>query len=191
MLRRGGHLIDFVGSRRKHNGDRTEPDSSEYDVDHEGNWGRDSGWLARNMAGLLTDNVPDVAVIHMGTEDIASRSGAAEFLTEEVVRNIGKVMEALRSRNATVKIVLAKIIPVRGKAHEVNLLNHRISRFAAAHSTARSPLLIADAHAGFATSTDLADDGVLPSAVGAKKMARVFADAIDGMLSAGGRRQSR
>ncbi|MHC4252738.1 MAG: GDSL-type esterase/lipase family protein, partial [Planctomycetota bacterium] len=132
MLRRRGHLIDFVGSRRKHNGDRTEPDSYEYDVDHEGNWGRDSGWLARNMAGLLTDDVPDVAVIHMGTEDIASRSGAAESLMAEVVRNIGKVVKALRSRNATVRIVLANIIPVRGKAHEVNLLNHRISRFAAA-----------------------------------------------------------
>ncbi len=141
--------------------------------------------------GLLVDNVPDVAVIHMGTEDIVSGSGNAETLTDRTIGNIGKVIEALRLRNASVKIALARIIPARGKVAEVNLLNLKISRYAAAHSTARSPIVIADQHPGFSASSDLADGDILPNATGARKMARVFADAIDGMLSAGGHGQSR
>lgn len=78
MLRRSGHLIDFVGSRKKHNDGKTAPDNYEYDVDHEGHWGKDSAWLAKNMPDLLSDDVPDVAVIQIGTEDIVSASATAE-----------------------------------------------------------------------------------------------------------------
>ena len=38
-------------------------------------------------------------------------------------------------------------------------------------------------HTGFNLSSDLAGDGVLPSAAGAKKMAIIFADAINEVLS--------
>jgi len=188
MLRREGNLIDFVGSRKKHNDNRTEPDSYEYDVDHQGHWSRNSDWLAKNMPELLTDDVPDVAVIHIGTEDIVSGSGTAQSLTDEIVENIDKVITSLRSRNKTVKIVLAKIIPIRGKADKVNLLNLKISRYIKAHSTAESPVVMADQHTGFIASADLADDGILPNATGAKKMARVFAGVISTMLSGTARR---
>lgn len=70
MLRRKGHVIDFVGSRKKHNDDKTEPDSYQFDPDHEGHWGKDSAWIAENMPRLLERNVPDVAVIHLGAEEI-------------------------------------------------------------------------------------------------------------------------
>ena len=123
MLRRQGHLINFVGSRKKHNDNRTEPDSYEYDVDHEGHWGRTSDWLAQHMTGLLIHEVPDVAVIHMGTEDIVSGGGTQGALTDRIIKNIDTVIHALRSRNNTVKIVLARIIPIQGKTDEVNLLD--------------------------------------------------------------------
>ena len=183
MLRRKGNLIDFVGSRKKHNDNRTEPDSYEYDVDHQGHWGRNSDWLAKNMPTLLTDNMPDVAVIHIGTEDIVSGSSAAQSLTDEIVGNIDKVITALRSKNKNVKIVLAKIIPVRGKEDNVNLLNLKISRYIRANSTARSPVVMADQHTGFNASADLADDGILPNATGDKKIAGVFAGVINNILS--------
>jgi len=179
MLRRSGHLIDFVGSRKNHNDNKTEPDSYEYDVDHEGHWGRGSAWLAKNMPDLLSDDAPDVAVIHVGTEDVVSGSGTAE----EIVLNIAKVIKALQSKNKTVKIVLAKTLPVQGKIDEVNLLNRLISQYIKTHSTKQSPIVMADQNTGFNTSTDLADGGILPSAMGAKKMAAVFAGAINEVLS--------
>jgi acyl-CoA thioesterase I len=179
MLRRAGHLIDFIGSRKKHNDNKIEPDSYEYDVDHEGHWDKGAGWLAENMPALIAADVPDLAVIHMGTKDIVSGSRSVE----KIVGDIGKVIVALRSKNKTVKIVLAKIIPAKGKADEINLLNRQIVQYVKAHTTNRSPILLADQHAGFNASSDLATGGVLPTAAGAKKMAKVFAGVINKTLS--------
>lgn len=191
MLRREGHLIDLVGSRKKHHDNQREPDCYQYDLDHEGHWGKNSGWLAKNMPGLLSGDVPDVAVIHMGTEDIVSGSGDAESLTDAIIDNISKVIKALRSKNSKVKIVLAKIIPIQGKTDTVNRLNLKISRYINAHSTTRSPVVVADQHTGFIASEDLSDGGILPSVTGAQKMARVFAGAINTMVSGIGNGGSR
>jgi len=178
MLRRQGYLFDFVGSRKQHNNNQAEPDSYEYDVDHEGHWGKDSDWFAQNMAGQLTNDVPDIAVIHIGTADIVSHTGDAERTTERIVENIGKVLQSLRSKNAAVKIVLARIIPARGKIEEVSLLNQKLSSYAEKSSTAHSPVVIADQQAGFSVTSDLEEDGVLPNASGAEKMAEVFAKTL-------------
>jgi lysophospholipase L1-like esterase len=178
MLRREGILIDFVGSRKSHNDNQTEPDSYQYDADHEGHWGKNSGWLAKNMPDLLNRDVPDVAVIHMGTEDIVSGSGTDGALTDTIIDNISSVIKSLRSKNKSVKIILAKIIPIQGQTDMVNLLNLKISGYIKANSTAQSPVVMADQHIGFDPSADMADNGILPNASGAKKMARVFADVI-------------
>lgn len=183
MLRREGNVIDFVGSRKKHNDNQTEPNNYQYDIDHEGHWGKNSDWLAKNLPRLLSFDIPDVAVIHMGTGDIVSGFGSAGALTDEIIGNISKVVKSLRSKNKNVKIVLAEIIPIQGKTEEVNLLNLKISQYAKVHSTFRSPVVLADLHTGFIPSEDLADDGILPNASGAKKMARVFADVINNMLN--------
>lgn len=178
MLRREGHLIDFVGSRRQHNDDKTEPDNYEYDVDHEGHWGKDSAWMAENLPRLLASNVPDVAVIHLGTEDILSSNAAAESLTDGILQNIGKLVDALRAKNGNVRIVLSTIIPVKGKESVVSLLNLKISRYVQSNSTRQCQVVLADPHKGFDVSKDVSHDNPLPNAAGARKMARVFADVI-------------
>ncbi len=188
MLRRKGYLIDFVGSRKKHNDNHTEPDNYQYDVDHEGHWGRNSDWLAQHMAGLVNE-VPDVAVIYMGTEDIVSDHGPAEALTEKVIKNIRTVISALRSHNKTVRIVVAKIIPTPGKTDEVNLLNHKISRCINDASTPLSPVVMADLHTGFSAAADLANGGPWPNAKGATKTAQTLSAAIHHVLSADGSEQ--
>jgi acyl-CoA thioesterase-1 len=182
MLRRDGHLINFVGSRRKHNDDTTEPDNYEYDVDHEGHWGKDSAWMAENMPRLLTSNVPDVAVIHLGTEDILSGKIAAEPLTDMIVKNIDTVIAALRAKNENVKIVLSKIIPAKAQEEAVKLLNTKLSRYVQSPATPQQPLLLADPHDGFDATRDLTKDGALPTSTAAMKMARVFADVINRLV---------
>ena len=191
MLRRDGHLIDFVGSRKKHNDDKTEPDNYEYDVDHEGHWGKGSAWMAENMQSLLASNVPDVAVIHLGTEDILSSNAAAESLTDGILQNIGKLVDALRAKNGNVKIVLSTIIPVKGKESVVKLLNLKISRYVQSNSTRPCPVVLADPCRVFDVSRDLAADGTLPNAGGARRMARVFADAIHNMLGSAERKTQK
>jgi hypothetical protein len=99
-------------------------------------------------------------------------------LTDGIVKNIGKVVDALRAKNGNVKIVLSTIIPVKGKESVVTLLNLKISRYVQSNSTLPCPVVIAKQHEGFDVSTDLSHDNPLPNAAGAGKMARVFADAI-------------
>jgi lysophospholipase L1-like esterase len=159
-----------------------EPDSYEYDVDHEGHWGKSSVWFAKNMSNLLSKEAPDLAVIHMGTEDIVSSASGAEPLTDEIIGNIKKVIEVLRSKNENVKIVLAKIIPVREKTDQVELLNIKISRLIGTLSTKLSPVVVADLASRFKVSENLLDSGILPTPKGAKIMAGVFAGAINDLL---------
>ena len=94
LLRRKGHPIDFIGSRHKHNGDKTEAHSYQFDPDHEGHSGKNFAWFAKNMPRLLEPNTPDIAVLQPGHDDIAE--------------NITAVITALRAKNPEVKIVLAE-----------------------------------------------------------------------------------
>lgn len=123
MLRRSGHLIDFIGSRQKHNDDKTEPDSYQFDPDHEGYTGKDSAWIAENMPRLLEKNVPDLAVIHL----------EAEPLTDALDRTI----QSLRAKNQNVKIVVAA---AKAMKEQPNLLSQKLSKL----DLTSSPVVLAE-----------------------------------------------
>jgi len=182
MLRRSGHLIDFVGSRNRHNNDRTKPDSYQFDPDHEGHWDRASAWIAENMPRFLNRNVPDVAVICLGAEDIAANHAAADPLTDGIVRNIKRVIEALRSRNRDVRIVVAKVLPTRGKEEATDLLNKKILLLARSPVPALQPVVVAEIDRGFDSNQDMDSGDGLPNAEGARKIAVTLAEAIDPLL---------
>ena len=93
MLRQKGHRIDFVGSRHKHNDNKSEPDSYQFDSDHEGHSGKSFAWFAENMPVLLGQNTPDIVVLQLGAEDIAA--------------DIDSVIATLRVKNPSVKVVIA------------------------------------------------------------------------------------
>jgi lysophospholipase L1-like esterase len=182
MMRRTGRVIDFVGSRHNHNNDTSKPDSYQFDPDHEGHWGRGSAWIADNMPRLLERNVPDVAVIHVGAEDILARKTEAEPLTDGIVANIGRVITALRSKNAKVKIVLAEHVPVSGSEETCDLLNQKISRLARSSASALSPVVFAEVRQRFEPHHDMGTGDGLPSVEGAKKIAGTLSKAIDTLL---------
>ncbi len=96
-------------------------------------------------------------------------SGTAESLTDQIITNIGTVIQSHHSKNSNVKIVLAKIIPIQREEDKINLLNLKISRFINANFTILSPIVMADQHTGFVPSVDLTDKGIMPTSVGAKK----------------------
>ena len=182
MLRRNGHLIDFVGSRKKHNDDKTEPDSYQFDPDHEGHWGKDSAWIAENMPRLLDTNVPDVAVIHLGAEDIASSKIAADPLTDGIVQNIHRIIKSLRSRNEKVKILIAEPLPVRGKEEASGLLNHKILELARSSASTLQPVVVAETNREFDRNQDMGRDDRSPNAGGATKIAMTLSKALHPLL---------
>jgi lysophospholipase L1-like esterase len=183
MLRQNGHLIDFVGSRSKHNDDKTEPDSYQFDPDHEGHSGKDSGWIAENMPRLLEHNVPDVAVIHLGAEDIVASNTAAEPLTDGIVRNINRVIDALRSKNPKVAIVVAKTIPMKGRREAGDLLNQKIVQLVRSSAYALQPVVVAETVLGLDHEQDMGKDNPPPDAGGAKEIAATLAEAINPLLA--------
>jgi lysophospholipase L1-like esterase len=182
MIRRNGHLNDFVGSRHKHKDGTAEPDSYQFDPDHEGHWGRDSEWIADNMPRLLERNVPDVAVIHLGAEDILANKTEAGPLTDGIIKNIGRVITALRLKNAKVKIVIAQNLPVRGREATCVLLNQTISRLARSSASTLSPVVFAEANQRFEPHHDMSKDDALPNASGARKIAGTLSNAINTLL---------
>jgi lysophospholipase L1-like esterase len=182
MMRRSGHLIDLVGSRHKHNDDKAEPDSYQFDPDHEGHRGKDSLWIAENMPRLLERNVPDVAVINLGAEDIASSHAAAESLTDGIVENINRVIKSLQLKNGNVKIVIATSILIKGKEATTEMLNKKILLLADTTSPALKPAVVADLNQGFDSNQDMDKANQLPTASGAKKIATKLTEAINPLL---------
>jgi acyl-CoA thioesterase-1 len=175
-------LIDFVGSRKKHNDDTTEPDSYQFDPDHEGHCNKDSAWIAENMPPLLERNVPDVAVIHIGAEEFAANKAAAEPLTDGIIRNIERMIQALRSKNPNVKIVIAETLPVNGKEEVSSLLNRKIIQLARSSTSTRNPVVVAQTTREFDRIQDMGNDGNLPNPTGARKIAVNLEEAIRPML---------
>jgi lysophospholipase L1-like esterase len=165
MLRRKGHLIDFVGSRHKHNDDKTEADSYQFDPDHEGHTGKDSAWFAENMPRLLEQNVPDIAVIHLGAEDIASAKSADEPLTDGIIHDIDRVIHALRAKYANVKILVATPISKKGHEETTAVLNRKIQNLA---KSSNQPMLVIEAESR-------------PDPDGARKIAETMAEAIQSL----------
>jgi lysophospholipase L1-like esterase len=182
MLRKSGHLIDFVGSRSKHGDEKTEPESYQFDPDHEGHWGRDSTWIADHMPRLLERQVPDVAVIQLGAEEISASQAAAEPTAEGIARNVQRVIGSLRSKNPKVKIVVATVLPMKGKEEVIDRLNKKLLLLASPPSSAQTPVVVAALDRGFDPELDLGKDTSLPTAGGAAKIAATLSDAIRPLL---------
>jgi lysophospholipase L1-like esterase len=182
MLRKSGYLIDMVGSRHQHNNDQTKPDSYQFDTDHEGHWGKKSAWIADNMPRLLEKNVPDVAVIHLGAEDIAASTMAAEPLTDAIILNIDRVIQSLGAKNEKVKIVIAEPLVAEDKKEIAELLNKKILTLARSSASALQPVVVAQANPNLDRKQDIVEGSLLPNASGATKIAASLADAIKPLL---------
>ena len=162
MLRRKGHLVDFIGSRHRHRDDAVEADSYEFDPDHEGHWGKGEAWLAGNMERVLAAGVPDIALI-----EVDAASGDAP---DDTAGHVGKMVEALRARNPQVGIVLANTGPAEGRKELAAVLKEKIP------ASPSSPVTVAGIDREVVSKDGLSD------AEEARKMAEVLAAAIDPLM---------
>ncbi|MCO1577908.1 SGNH/GDSL hydrolase family protein [Crossiella sp. SN42] len=178
-LRERGHTaIDFVGTRT---GGACGPT---YDRDHAGYSGFQATVIARRnlLPSWLATARPDVVLIHLGTNDLWHGVG-----TEAVLAAYGKLVEQIRAHNPATRILLAQIIPMapRGCAscgQRVVALNRAIPCWAAARSTARSPIVVVDQWTGFDPASDT-NDGVHPVDSGFRKMAARWLPAVAAALA--------
>ncbi|MBF0431107.1 MAG: hypothetical protein HQK83_07505 [Fibrobacteria bacterium] len=172
-----GYNVDFVGSLNvPFSGSYPNPD---FDLDHEGHWGWKIDEVLAKLPGWLNGYTPDVAIIHLGTNDAAQNQSVASSLNE-----LSAVIDALRTDNPNIVIFLAKITPLNTNVESnfrISQLNSKIPTLKATKSTDQSPIIIVDQNTGFDPDYQTGDtyDKVHPNPQGEEKMAVKWFKAID------------
>lgn len=177
MLVDEGANFDFVGSLQESiDGLSQWPDYNgiPFDRDHEGH----SGWRADEVANYLESWLsgysPDVALIHLGTNDVYYQGQSAESTLDD----LQSIIQILRNKNPVIKIFLAKIIPARyDDQQRIPNFNNQIDAFALTLSLPSSPVIVVDMASGFDPVFDT-HDGVHPNSVGDAKIAGKWYEAL-------------
>ncbi len=173
LLKDNGYEFDFVGSLKKHGNEGVAVTISGFDYNHEGHWGRSTGWTLPRIGGYARAARPDIVMIHLGTNNFwSSISGTNEKVTKNAVADMDDIIDTLRSINPNVQILLAQMIPTKNKGvawDRISLYNEKLLTFATAKTTEKSPILVVDQWTGYLTG-DFIDD-CHPNQSGAKKMA--------------------
>ncbi len=190
MLRKAGYHFDFVGSLKKHQNNGKDPESYEYDLDHEGHWAREADWLLPRVHGFAEEANPDMVLLHIGTNDINHESGTPEEVTDRTVEDISGIIDSLRDVNPNVSVLLAKIIPTTANeipnANDViDMLNAKLETLVEEMKTEESLVYLVDQNTGFDTNSDMVDP-YHPNESGAKKMAEVWLSAIEEVMDTSG-----
>jgi lysophospholipase L1-like esterase len=123
-------------------------------------------FTAEETAGLIAPNIPDLVLLHIGTNDIAFTPN-----DNDPAAGVKEIIKTLRAKNAEVVILLAKIIPIEGAKLEykddVATYNTSLQALADADKHPTSKLTLVDHFTPFSAGTDLyVGDGVHPNAAG-------------------------
>lgn len=188
ILTERGANFDYVGSWQ-HN---PLPDTytGSWDLDHEGH----AGWTTEDIRDTLDAPTwlgaytPDIALIHLGTNDIFGLEVAED--RDYSIANMRRIIDTLRISNPRIEIYIAQILPISSNyEHEVEegpirpwnswvtLYNRALSALVLEIDSAQSPIRLVDMNSGFGNA-DL-PDGIHPNLTGARKMAEVWAEALE------------
>jgi len=185
--------VNFVGSHDVFWDNVPDP-ATDYDKDHEGHggWRTDhilygdgpsgggSGELDTWLNYLAqTNEVPDIVLIHLGTNDYLQEVQSAS----EVIMEIKAVIDLLRNHNENVSILLGQIIPSTNSglnSWTIDDYNPKIANLDT-YETPTSEVIIVDHYTGFSTTWLV--DGLHPNETGAVYMADRWYRALEPLLS--------
>ncbi|HBE91288.1 MAG TPA: cellulose-binding protein [Gammaproteobacteria bacterium] len=187
MLTQAGYKVDFIGSMSRML-ECGEPAHDDFDPDHEGHFAWTTGQIIRginsgcrgngHLAGWLKSYNPDIALIHLGTNDMFQKQPV-----ESTLNRLRKIVRILRDDNPEVVVFLAKLLPVkdRDRNKRITALNANMEQVVKSTDLPTSRVIIVDQSSGFDVDKDFFD-GVHPNLSGEEKMAARWFDAIDSYL---------
>ncbi|AEO70878.1 carbohydrate esterase family 3 protein [Thermothielavioides terrestris NRRL 8126] len=149
--------VQFVGSMT----DLMCTSPAGFDPHHEGHSGYQAYDVARNnIAGWVQNTKPDIVQFMLGTNDVNIGKRNAQSILDSYTL----ILNALRAANPNVKVIIDKLIPTSWSDATIEAVNTGIPGWAQTHTTAQSPIAIADCSraAGF-TNAMLRSDGVHPN----------------------------
>lgn len=175
-LRGAGCNVDFVGTKYGvssgyRNSPAKSPPNNDFDLDHEGHWDYQVNELLPFVASSVAAAQPDIALIHVGTNDVLAGQSASSIAGE-----ITALINTLRGGKSDVYIVLAKIIPAASNTAGTAALNRQIDGIAARLTSANSPVVVVDQASGYSTADNY--DGVHPAPSGESKLGNRWADTV-------------
>jgi hypothetical protein len=173
-----GYHVDFVGSLDTDNKGRTFPDPT-FDHDHEGHWGWRADEILADLPVWLAGYTPDVALIHLGSNDAIQGNSVASTLQE-----IEDIIGILRNDNAGITIFLAQILPVEDAVWNANVngINAGLATLASNLDQAQSRIILVDQNSGW-NIANFTYDGVHPNLDGEERMAQRWFTAFDAFYS--------
>ena len=157
------NTVDFVGSLTENEGG--ENPNPDFDLDHEGHSGFRTDQILLELDDWIDATQPDVALIHLGTNDILQGQSAASTIDE-----LGQVIDVFRADNPNITIFLAQIIPTSLNDDEREILNQQILLLAAEKDQENSPVIVVDQASGFDLNDDTYDL-IHPNSEGEDKIA--------------------
>ncbi len=170
-----GVPFDLQGSLQGNfKGDPSWPEykSLTFDRDHEGHWGWRVDEILSEVNQWLDQNTPDVALVHLGTNDVFQQQSINSTLSE-----LTELVARLRVKNPKIKVILAEVIPSKQNNSKLNELNSGIVTLAEKLNSSESPIYLVDMGVGFDPNTDTYD-GVHPNQSGEEKMAAIWFDGL-------------
>ena len=171
-----GYSFDFVGSMNSNlSGNPNWPTlyGNRFDQDHEGHWGWRADQILGNIDNWLRGYDADIALIHIGTNDLIQKNGTVDQTTSEISQIIGK----LRRDNSRITILLSNLIPFSGASNKLDQLNVKIRALASKLNNSTSRVVLVDQNTGYYVSDNY--DGVHPkSPSGENKIANKYYNAI-------------
>lgn len=164
-----GTAFDMTGSLQGNfKGDPDWPDYKllAFDRDHEGHWGWRVDEVLAEIDTWLKQNTPDVALIHLGTNDIFQAQSVSGTLDE-----LTKLIARFRANNPQINVLLAQVVPSKYHNEQLDELNVGIAELAQKLNLPQSPIYLVDTGLGFDPETNTYD-GVHPNESGEEKMAK-------------------
>ncbi len=132
----------------------------------------------RDLGVWFDSYVPDVVLLHHGTDDAWGAAAPAD-----VMRAYSAIVNYARSKKPGVTFLVAQLIPLfpsdcgTGCNDSVVRINSAIPAWAASITTAQSRVLVVDQYTGFVPGT-MTHDGVHPNDLGSQFMAKRWYDRL-------------
>lgn len=157
-----------------------EYDDPDFDQEHNALWGRTLRDASASIGEEVRTHQPDVLCAMLGVNDLLW-----PVSMEEMEESLRGYVEAARSGNPNLRVVLAEVVPIaladsdEGFALRVYAYNELVREVAQDMSTQASPVISLDVanKEKWEVSTDTYD-GTHPNADGELKIAAAFADAL-------------
>ncbi len=203
-LRAAGFNINFVGSHVYSSDNANRPSNCivngtnlgiAWDKDQAGHSGTFTSYVASNIRSWTQSQQPDIILIHIGTNEVLgspyTRLYKDQWGNSGMYEELSKAIDEARAVKSNVKIVLAKIIPIRSdiesskevKVAGVNAVVERV--FQEKNTISASPLYLVDMTAAGINPSDSGDlyDGIHTANQGGLKMANKWYPTVQAILN--------